>query len=88
MQRRFGCISVLYGRPLRHDGGIWAAYPKGCLQCCIVHQIRPSTRFVSWNDIKQVAADLKKIYTAVTLMRQKIICFSSRRNGENSIPPA
>ena len=34
---------------------------------CIVHQIRSSTRYVSWKDIKQVTADLKKIYTAVTL---------------------
>ena len=32
-----------------------------------MHQIRSSTRFVSWKDIKQVVADLKKIYTAVTL---------------------
>ncbi len=42
-------------------------YPKSRLQRCIVHQIRSSTRFVSWKDIKQMLADLKKIYTAVTL---------------------
>ena len=46
---------------------IQAVYPKSRLQRCIVHQIRFSTRFVSWKDIKQVAAGLKKIYTAVTL---------------------
>lgn len=46
---------------------IQAVFPKGRLQRCIVHQIRSSTRFVSWKDIKQVMADLKKIYTAVTL---------------------
>ena len=46
---------------------IQAVYPKSRLQRCIVHQIRSSTRFVSWKDIKQVVADLKKIYTAVTL---------------------
>ena len=46
---------------------IQAAYPQSRLQRCIVHQIRSSTRFVSWKDIKQVVADLKKIYTAVTL---------------------
>ena len=34
---------------------------------CILHQIRSSIRFVRWKDIKQVVADLKKIYTAVTL---------------------
>ena len=46
---------------------IQAVYPKSRLQRCIVHQIRSSTRFVSWKDIKQVVAGLKKIYTAVTL---------------------
>ena len=46
---------------------IQAVYPKSRLQRCIVHQIRSSTRFVSWKDIKPVVADLKKIYTAVTL---------------------
>ena len=46
---------------------IEAVYPGSRLQRCIVHQIRASTRYVSYKDIKQVAADLKKIYTAVTL---------------------
>ena len=46
---------------------IQAVYPQSRLQRCVVHQIRSSTRFVSWKDIKQVVADLKKIYTAVTL---------------------
>ena len=46
---------------------IEAVYPKSRLQRCIVHQIRSSTRYVSYKDIKLVIADLKKIYTAVTL---------------------
>lgn len=46
---------------------IEAVYPKSRLQRCIVHQIRSSTKYVSYKDIKQVVADLKKIYTAVTL---------------------
>ena len=46
---------------------ITAVYPKSRLQRCIVHQIRSSTRYVSYKDIKQVTADLKKIYAAVTL---------------------
>lgn len=44
-----------------------AVFPKSRLQRCIVHQIRSSTRFVSWKDIKQAAAGLKKIHTAVPL---------------------
>ena len=46
---------------------IEAVYPQSRLQRCIVHQIRSSTKYVSYKDIKQVVADLKKIYTAVTL---------------------
>ena len=46
---------------------IQAVYPKSRLQRCIVHQIRSSTKYVSYKDIKKVVADLKKIYTAVTL---------------------
>ena len=46
---------------------IQAVYPHSRLQRCIVHQIRSSPRYVRWKDIKQVVADLKKIYTAVTL---------------------
>ena len=42
-------------------------YPQSRLQRYIVHKIRSSTRFVSWKDIKQVVADLKKIYISVTL---------------------
>ncbi len=46
---------------------IEAVFPGSRLQRCIVHQIRASTRYVSYKDIKQVVADLKNIYTAVTL---------------------
>ena len=45
---------------------IHAVYPQSRLQRCIVHQIRSSTRFVSYKDIKPLMADLKKVYTAVT----------------------
>ena len=46
---------------------IEAVFPQSWLQRCIVHQIRCSTKYVSYKDIKQVVADLKKIYAAVTL---------------------
>ena len=46
---------------------IEAVFPKSRLQRCIVHQVRSSTKFVSYKDIRQVVADLKKIYKAATL---------------------
>ena len=45
---------------------IEAAYPKAQIQRCIIHQIRSSTRFVSYKDIKALMADLKQVYNAVT----------------------
>ena len=44
---------------------IGAVYPHSQVQRFIVHQIRSSTRFVSYKDIKPLMADLKKVYTAV-----------------------
>ena len=35
------------------------------IQRCIVHQIRSSLKFVSWKDRKEVANDLKSVYTAL-----------------------
>lgn len=45
---------------------IAAVYPKCEHQLCIVHQIRNSLKFVSYKDSKELAADLKPIYQAVT----------------------
>jgi transposase-like protein len=45
---------------------IEAAYPKSQIQRCIIHQIRSSTRYVSYKDIKELMRDLKAVYQAVT----------------------
>ncbi|WP_119329586.1 IS256 family transposase, partial [Cysteiniphilum halobium] len=45
---------------------ISAAFPKTEHQLCIVHQIRNSLNYVSYKQRKEVAADLKPIYTAAT----------------------
>ena len=42
-----------------------AAFPKSQIQRCIVHQIRSSTKYVNWKDMKEVMADLKKVYEAI-----------------------
>ena len=56
------CIDGLTGFPQ----AISAVFEKTEIQRCIIHQIRNSTRFVSYKDIKVLMADLKKIYTAST----------------------
>jgi transposase-like protein len=43
---------------------IEAAFPKTEQQLCIIHQIRNSTRYVSYKDLKAVMTGLKAIYQA------------------------
>lgn len=45
---------------------IEAVFPKTELQHCIIHQIRNTTRFVSYKDLKPLMADLKRVYAAPT----------------------
>ena len=45
---------------------ITAVFPKCEHQLCIVHQIRNSLAYVSYKDRKELAADLKPVYTAAT----------------------
>lgn len=45
---------------------IAAAYPQTEVQRCIIHQIRSSTRYVSYKDVKAFTAALKPIYKAPT----------------------
>ena len=45
---------------------IEAVYPKAEIQKCIIHQIRNSTKYVSYKDIKELMKDLKAVYKAST----------------------
>ncbi len=56
------CVDGLKG----FSEAIESVYPQAVVQVCIVHQIRNSLSFVSYKDRKQVATDLKSIYTAAT----------------------
>ena len=47
------------------SAAIEAVFPKTEVQNCIVHQIRNSTRYVSYKDLKALMADLKAVYAAV-----------------------
>ena len=46
---------------------IHAVYPQAEIQRCIVHQIRYSTKFISYKDLKAFMSDLKPVYKADTL---------------------
>ncbi|MGU8520980.1 IS256 family transposase, partial [Clostridium perfringens] len=55
------CIDGLNG----FKEAIKAVYPNTEVQRCIIHQIRNSSRYLSYKDIKEFNADLKLVYTAV-----------------------
>jgi transposase-like protein len=54
------CVDGLTGLP----EAIEAVFPQAWVQTCIVHQIRSSMRYVIYQDQRQVARDLRPIYTA------------------------
>ena len=47
------------------SAAIEAVYPKTEIQNCIIHQLRNSSKYVSYKDLKALMADLKAVYTAV-----------------------
>ena len=47
------------------SAAVEAVFPKTEIQNCVVHQIRNSTKYVSYKDLKALMADLKAVYAAV-----------------------
>lgn len=56
------CVDGLSGFP----EAINTVYPKTKVQLCIVHMMRNSLKYVSFKDRKEVAKDLKLIYSSVS----------------------
>ena len=91
------CVDGLKGFP----DAIAAVFPHADVQLCLVHMVRHSLKFVNWKQRKEVAADLKAIYTSTTVEagEQRLTEFeekwnqtlapigqSWRRNWERIIP--
>lgn len=56
------CVDGLQG----FSDAIHAIFPQAQVQRCIIHQIRTSLRYVTWNDHKAFVRDLKTVYKATT----------------------
>lgn len=56
------CADGLTGFPQ----AIEAVFPKTEIQQCVIHQIRNTTKSVSYKEIKPLMADLKRVYAAPT----------------------
>ena len=47
------------------SSAIEAVFPRTDIQNCIIHQLRNSSKYVSYKDLKALMADLKQVYAAV-----------------------
>lgn len=56
------CVDGLKG----FSEAIESIFPETITQVCIVHQIRNSLTYISYKDRKEIVADLKPIYTALS----------------------
>jgi putative transposase len=71
----FAVVDGLKGFP----DAITAVFPRATVQTCIVHLIRHSLSFVSWQDRKQILPALRAIYRAETaeLAEQNLAAFEA-----------
>ena len=74
------CVDGLKGFP----DAIEAVFPQAVVQLCIVHMVRHSLNYVSWKRRKEVAADLRRIYTAATAEEAELMLaeFEARWDAE------
>lgn len=65
---------------------IEAVFPETEIRQCVFHQIRNTTRFVSYKEIKPMMADLKRVYVAATEESAFLSWKALKRNGLQNIP--
>ncbi|PHJ37657.1 hypothetical protein P378_15540 [Desulforamulus profundi] len=61
---------MLHGSRLRRAALFvysWRGRSKTEIQLCVIHQIRNSLKYVPYKEQKELMADLKKIYQALTI---------------------
>ena len=77
------CVDGLKGFP----EAIETVFPKTAVQLCIVHMVRHSLNYVGWKLRKEVAADLRAIYTAATIeeAEQHLTAFEAK--WDEDYPP-
>lgn len=76
------CVDGLKGFP----EAINTMFPRTEVQLCIVHMIRNSLRFVPWKDRKEVAHDLKRIYSAINEEDARNALWSFRNKWDRKYP--
>jgi len=77
------CVDGLKGFP----EAIETVYPKATVQLCIVHMVRNSLNYVGWQKRKEVAADLKRVYTASTIDEAEQYLTEFEAEWDDAYPP-
>ncbi|MDV6340356.1 IS256 family transposase [Nitrosomonas sp. Is24] len=77
------CVDGLKGFP----EAIETVYPHAIVQLCIVHMVRNSLNYVSWNKRKEVAADLRLVYSAATIDEAEHALAGFEDKWNNAYPP-
>lgn len=63
-----------------------AVFPKTEIQLCVIHQIRNSLKFVPYKYQKELMADLKKVYQALTLEEAEFAFEEFKEKWEKKYP--
>jgi putative transposase len=76
------CVDGLKGLP----EAIETVFPKTEVQLCIVHLVRQSLNYVNWKQRKEVASDLRLIYSAATREQAEVRLEEFGEKWDSSYP--
>ena len=68
------------------DTAIHAVFPETEIQNCMIHQLRNSSKYVSYKDLKALTSDLKAVYAAVDEQAALDALETFAQNWDNKYP--
>ena len=68
------------------DTAIHAVFPETEIQNCMIHQLRNSSKYVSYKDLKALMSDLKTVYAAVNEQAALDALETFAQNWDNKYP--
>lgn len=68
------------------DTAIHAVFPETEIQNCMIHQLRNSSKYVSYKDLKALMSDLKAVYAAVDEQATLDALETFAQNWDNKYP--
>ena len=68
------------------DTAIHAVFPETEIQNCMIHQLRNSSKYVSYKDLKALMSDLKTVYAAVDEQAALEALETFAQNWDNKYP--